>query len=617
MFRYLAVTWDPRSDAACVDAREVQRRLATCADRWVTVMDLPGLQVCHTGAQPPRTESIVFPRGDGVVLGTLFARSELGSEPGARVQLSASEAEHISASGGKRLIDRYWGRYVAFMRSARDSTVRILRDPTGVLPCYYASLANLQVFFSWADDACILGLADCSVDWNYVARYVCCADPQSRTTGLREIRQVHPGECVEIRDAKIIATRQLWDPVGIARCAWTDSIEATVRRIRSQVEQVVWAWANRYPRIVHLLSGGLDSSVLLHCLVSAPSHPRIACLNYYGVSGVNSDERSFARLALNGHDCELIERPSQDSVPDLHRMLDCATTAVPLGLIYRTLTRDFERQLAHDTGATAYFSGVGGDAVFYQGPIELALADHLRAHFGTNGFFELALAIARTENLSLGSAVIRACRALLPNARDDMVKSVRERSVVAPDVLRAAANEPGFFWHMYSAARGRLNPAKLRHLYYMRGYGVYFYSPFAEPDDPEYVCPLLSQPLLELCLQIPVYMHTAAGWDRALERRAFMDVLPSKIVQRRRKGSIGVAMSALLQTNLSLVRELMLDGQLIEHQLLDRRKVEAALTGSNVTLSPAAAEIIGEHLSTEVWLQRWRSCSRQKLARGF
>jgi len=589
-----------------MDARELQRRLTSSPDQWMTAMDLPGLQVFHTGAQPPATESIVFPRGDGVVIGTLFDRTELGSKAGACVQLFASEAEHIIVSGGKRLIDHYWGRYVAFLYSARDSTVRILRDPGGGLPCYYASLPNLQIIFSWADDARFAGLTSCSVDWHYVARHVCCADPQSRTTGLREIRQVHPGECVELRAAKMTATRQLWDPVSIARREWPDSIEETVRRIRSQIEQVVWAWASRYPRIVHLLSGGLDSSVLLHCLVSAPSRPRITCLNYYGLAGVNSDERSFARLALNGHDCELIERPSQDSAPDLRRMLDSARTAVPLGLIYRALTRDIERQLAHDTGATAYFSGVGGDAVFYQGPVVLALADHLRARLGADGFFELALAIARMDNLSLASAVIQACRALLPNARDDMVMSVRERSVVNPDVLRAAANEPDFFWHLYSAARGQLTPAKLRHLYYMRGYGVYFYSPFAERDDPEYVCPLLSQPLLELCLQIPVYMHTAAGWDRALERRAFMDVLPSKIVQRRRKGSIGVAMNALLQTNLSLVRELMLEGQLVENQLLDRGKVEAALTGSNVTLSPMAAEIIGEHLSTEVWLQRWK-----------
>ena len=569
-------------------------------------MNVSGLRVYHTGAQRPSIESIAFPRGDGVVLGTLFDRAKLEREPGARVQLSGSEAERIVASGGKHLIDRYWGRYVSFMYSTGDATVRILRDPTGVLPCYYASLPNLLIIFSWADDARMAGLTRCSVDWRYVARHVCCADPQSRTTGIREIHQIHPGECLEVRNARITAARQLWDPVSIARREWPDSIEETTRNIRSRTEQVVAAWASRHPRIVHLLSGGLDSSVLFHCLASAPSRPRITCLNYYGVAGANSDERCFARLALNGHDCELIERPSQDAAHDLRRMLDCARTAVPLGLIYRTLTRDVERQLARQADATAYFSGVGGDAVFYQGPVALALADHLRAHLGANGFFELALAIARMENLSLASAVLLACRALLPNARpDDTVKSVRERSVVDPEVLRAAANEPDFFWHRYSATRNRLSPAKLRHLYHMRGYGVYFYSPFAERDDPEYVCPLISQPLMELCMQIPAYMHTAAGWDRALERRAFMHVLPAKLVQRRRKGSIGIAMNVLLRNNLGFVRELMLEGRLIEHQLLDRRKVEAALTGTNVTLSPAAAEIIGEHLSTEVWLQRW------------
>ncbi|MBM0105185.1 hypothetical protein JM946_10505 [Steroidobacter sp. S1-65] len=569
-------------------------------------MDVPGLRVYLTGLRPPSTESIAFPRGDGLVLGTLFDCATLEREPGARVQLSESESDRIVASGGTHLVDRYWGRYVSFICSTSNSTLRVLRDPTGVLPCYYAAISNLLIFFSWADDARMAGLDGCTIDWHYIARHLCCADPQSRATGLREISQVHPGECIELRDGKITASRQLWDPVSIARREWPNSIEESTRHVRARTEQVVTAWASRYPRIVHLLSGGLDSSVLLHCLASAPSRPRITCLNYYGLAGVNSDERFFARLALSGHDCELIERPSQSPAHDLRGMLDCARTTVPLGLIYRTLTQEVERKLAQDTGAAAYFTGVGGDAVFYQGPVPLALADQMRAHFGTNGCFDLALSIARMDNLSLGSVLWQACRALLPIARvDEMVKSVRERSVVSPDVLRAAANEPDFFWHRYTATRGRLPPAKLRHLYQMRGYGVYFYSPFAERGDPEYVCPLISQPLVDLCLQIPVYMHTAAGWDRALERRAFMDVLPSRVVQRRRKGSIGVAMNVLLQNNLEFVRELMLEGQLIEHQLLDRRKVEAALTGANVGLSPAAAEIIGEHLSTEAWLRRW------------
>lgn len=603
MFRFLAIVWDARVESASVEANEARRRLQNSADQWQVAIDALGLRVFHTGAKPPATEVVTFPKGDGVVLGTLFDRA------GARVQLTASEADDIIASGGKRLIENYWGRYVAFTHSTRDATVRVLRDPTGVLPCYYASLSKVQIIFSWADDARLAGIDRCTIDWHYIARSVCCADPQSRTTGIREIQQIHPGESIELRHGERIRTQQLWDPVRICRTPWTKSAEETAELVRARIQQVVWAWAARYPRIVHLLSGGLDSSVILNCLQSAPSRPNITCLNYYGVAGVNSDERSFARLALNGHEHELIERPSQKADTDLRRVLDCAATAVPLGLIYRTLTQDTERQLARNNDATAYFSGVGGDAVFYQGPIALALADHLRRHFGAKGFMELALAIARMDNLSLASATMQACKALLPRARDDMVASIRQRTVVNPDVMLASAREPEFFWHRYLETRGQLDPAKLRHLYYMRGYGVYFYSPFAERDDPEYVCPLLSQPLMELCLQIPVYMHTAAGWDRALERRAFKDLLPSKIVLRRRKGSVGVAMNALLQSNLNFVRELMLDGQLVEHRILDRRKVEAALAGNNVTLSPAAVEIIGEHLSVEAWLRRWNSLS--------
>jgi asparagine synthase (glutamine-hydrolysing) len=204
----------------------------------------------------------------------------------------------------------------------------------------------------------------------------------------------------------------------------------------------------------------------------------------------------------------------------------------------------------------------------------------------------------------LASVLALAFRSLLPGAQDETVRSIRHRTVVHADALRAAAREPEFFWHRWNTVRGRLEPAKLRHLYYMRGSGTHFYSPFAS-DDPDYVCPLLSQPLMEVCLRIPVYLHTVAGWDRALERRAFSDALPAGITLRRRKGAINAEMSAILQANLPFVRELMLDGLLVRQGLLDRRKVEQALARGNVRMSPAAGEVLGDHLSVEAWLQRW------------
>ena len=50
------------------------------------------------------------------------------------------------------------------------------------------------------------------------------------------------------------------------------------------------AWASCYDGIVHNLSGGLDSSIVLSCLKSAPSRPRVTCLNYF-TTGPNEDER--------------------------------------------------------------------------------------------------------------------------------------------------------------------------------------------------------------------------------------------------------------------------------------------------------------------------------------
>ena len=598
MFRYFAIVSDLRSEQARSGARLIRQRLEA-ATEWRAAIDLPGLQVLHTHARSPSTGATIFAEGGGAILGTLFDRAFTASAP------SPAAENAIAGSALGHLIEAYWGRYVAFLRSADGSSVWILRDPTGGLPCYFATIHGVQVFFSWTNDARIAGLDACSIDWHYISRYVCCSDPQSRATGISEIKELHAGERSHFRWGELSEQQQLWDVVRIAREDPIGNVDDSVRAVRATTEQVVWAWASRYPRVIHLLSGGLDSSVVLRCLQSAPARPALTCLNYFGSEAVNEDERSLARLAASGGDCELIESSQRGAGVRLERMLGCERTAVPIGLLYRVLTRDGERELGHRVGASAYFTGIGGDAVFYQGPVALALADHLRSFLGSNGFLRFALAVARMENLSLAAVLALAVRSLLPGVQDEMVRSIRHRTVVHADTLSAAAREPDFFWHRWRTVRGRLEPAKLRHLYYMRGSGTHFYSPFAAPDDPDYVSPLLSQPLMELCLRIPVYLHTAAGWDRALERRAFSDTLPPGIVLRRRKGAINAEMSAILQANLPFVRELMLDGLLVRQGLLDRRKVELALAAGNVRLSPAAGEILGDHLSVEAWLQRW------------
>jgi asparagine synthase (glutamine-hydrolysing) len=74
--------------------------------------------------------------------------------------------------------------------------------------------------------------------------------------------------------------------------------------------------------------------------------------------------------------------------------------------------------------------------------------------------------------------------------------------------------------------------------------------------------PLMSQPLMELCLQIPTYLLIKGGKERALAREAFSDHVPSQIIRRRDKGSIVAHTTQMLRRDEPFVRELLLDGVL-------------------------------------------------------
>src|SRR3546814_15687375 len=50
------------------------------------------------------------------------------------------------------------------------------------------------------------------------------------------------------------------------------------------------------------------------------------------------------------------------------------------------------------------------------------------------------------------------------------------------------------------------------------------------------ITPLLSQPIVELCLSIPTWQWVRGGRDRAVARAAVADLLPALIAQRRTKG---------------------------------------------------------------------------------
>ena len=137
MYRYIVLLWDSTTGRAEPAARELTGRLRASATQWSLVMEAPGVEVLHAGQGIGPSDASLLPHAGGAVLGTLFSRG-FDRTASSRIRaLDEAEAARIVASGGQHLLEKYWGRYVAVVRAKETADIRVLRDPSGSLPCWY------------------------------------------------------------------------------------------------------------------------------------------------------------------------------------------------------------------------------------------------------------------------------------------------------------------------------------------------------------------------------------------------------------------------------------------------------------------------------------------------
>jgi asparagine synthase (glutamine-hydrolysing) len=192
-----------------------------------------------------------------------------------------------------------------------------------------------------------------------------------------------------------------------------------------------------------------------------------------------------------------------------------------------------------------------------------------------------------------------------PYVRDMMLEG---RRLVSPGVLPPDSDAPGFPHPWFETADASSWSTALR-------LGVLvltpsFYDPFhsSETLRPEIVRPLFSQPLVELCLRIPLYVHLDGGRDRGLARRAFARDVPPAILDREWKDRAPRFQEELLKWNLAFVREMLLDGALNREGLLRKDELANSLSAMPIRNSVFPGEIL-DHLCVETWLRTWKETS--------
>ena len=635
-FRYVAWIWQRKIESQCLSARALSNRLlakvrATSTPHpWSVGLSRAGLSVFYTGGHPGAVACYCLPNGAGVVLGTVFLRAAGGSADGSGSQnfsgaraftCYAAQGEHILSSGGRWLVEACWGRYVALFgdsgaSDSRDESFRVLRDPSGTLSCLVTTFEGLTVVFSHPEDALRLGVLKPSVNWRYIAAHVNQPQINGRETALNEISELCAGECLCWSSGRT-SRSFLWhparfvqpgqparsgDPVRFARNGSGLEVQGDwVEELRTTLRHCVHSWASRHRSILHRLSGGLDSSVVLSCLRSASHSPRLTAVNCFSLDSVG-DERAYARAAAVHAHCPLVELGVEPGL-DLGDILRVERSARPGHYFAGLQTGPHESRLAKELEATAIFGGGWGDQLFYRTRNDGSALDYIAAQGWSGAWLTVVRDAAEFSRTTVWSVLGRVFRnQLLRRAWAPFPQDARQDTCVCPE-SRASSSAPGAFLHPWFEEAAGLSPGKLSHILLLAA-PADFRRPVAADDDPEPVEPLRSQPLMELCLRIPTYVMARGAGDRLLVRTAFESDLPALVLRRLSKGFVDEGYQAVVRHNVRFVRELLLDGMLVKQNILDRRKLEQSLSDGFLRGGPPRSELFA-HICTEAWLRLW------------
>jgi asparagine synthase (glutamine-hydrolysing) len=603
MYRYVAFLWNVWDAAATASAARLTAQFARSANNWTRRTSEPGLAVWDFQPERHGLQPYVLAEHGGVILGRLFP-TNLGSwSPGWKVCLDGSIAANIVKSGGRELVENYWGSYVAFLHDSQSRCHYAIRDCSGKIPCYTTTHHGVHLVFADVRDITSrLDLPSLGINWRYLAAFIHFSELQIRESSLNNIEEILAGECLVLRpDSK--QWLALWDPRRICRSDAMEDRAQAITQLRSTTKSCVGAWSSAFSSILHSLSGGFDSAVVLECIRQAPSKPRIICLNRYTVDSAG-DERGFARLAAARAHVELIEHPWHAGQQVLDETLIGAYEVVKpsVASLFGLLDVDFRNSLLDNLSADVLWTGEGGDHLFFVMRSALGAADFVRRHGIGCG---LRSAVADASHLAREPywATLRKAISLARQRTSWMPEEYLNRKVhflnsyALPDSPLDYSRHP---WadDMEDLPKGKQFQILLLSELLNRHRPV----PGLRQGDEHH--PLLSQPLMNLCLRIPVYRLVEGGKPRGLARSAFQTYLPPEIFNRESKGETSTLLTGILRQSTGFLCDLLLDGALIRERILDRQSLESYLLRGqplrNEQLFPLFASI-----AAEVWVQSW------------
>lgn len=423
MYRYLALIWNSRNPQDSLAAARLTG--AAIPSTWSVAYQAPGIKLLRTDTR--RTSATVYSlwRDSGVIFGRLFE-----SHPEVRTSRDASfgpdETQQVVRSAGRHIIERYWGSYIAIVHDEASRRYHVFRDPTCTVPCYHTVHEGIDLFFSHIEDVvrCLPG--PFNIDREHLTRYLYLPPLATQSTGLEGVKPLPSGECLTLCEGTRTRSR-VWDPVAIASQPRFEQPDEAARALRSTVQSTVSSWVSCYENITHLLSGGLDSSIVAACVSQAPTRPRLSYINlaiesrdaqqHVHLLGMDKtlqdklraivshgDERYYARLVAKLWNAPLVETTRRAEL-NMERLSSLPVQLNPAEYFTSHEMDEAKLEMIGNYGTEAFFSGQAGDSVFLATLQPLPAIDYAYRHGLSRGLWRHVLATAALSRESLWSVL--------------------------------------------------------------------------------------------------------------------------------------------------------------------------------------------------------------------
>ena len=492
-----------------------------------------------------RKESQPHVAPSGVVLtwdGRLDNRLELVREL-SHAATDAADADVVALAfdlWGTSCFARLIGDWALSLWNPGKRLLILAKDPVGIRHLYYTRDEKQIVWSTILDPLVLLSRKRFEVNEEYVAGWV-SLNPATHLTPYAGIHSVPPGSFVELR-AEASSVTKYWN-FDAGKSIFYKTDREYEEHFRAVFREAVRRRLRSDNPVLAELSGGMDSSSIV-CVADMlidsgeADSPRLDTISYYNDREASWNEKPFfgkVEEKRGRAGCHIDTASVRMFDFDLENRRFEATPAYTAGPQNAATTQLSSFMQSHSHRVV--LSGVGGDEVMGGVPTPIP---YLQDLLTTAKFRELAHQLkiwALNERrpwlhlfvealkgfLPLGIAGIPKSKQPAPWLRLDFIDRHRLACTGYERRLRVFGPRPSFQANIYSFETVRRQIATQ--------------PSSAEP--PHVKCyPYLDRSLLEFVYSIPREQLLRAGQRRSLMRRALVGVVPTEILERRRKAFV-------------------------------------------------------------------------------